>query len=67
MHDALYQLIRKGYLEQKDREIADIELKRICLEDGMWKWRAWYVYHAVRLGGGPSASKGAIRKTIIAP
>ena len=67
VHDALYQLIRTGYLRPEDRLPADEELRRICLEDGMWRIRAWWVYHAVRIGGGPSASKSHIRKTITAP
>ena len=53
VHDALYQLIRQGYLNSFDdcidyREKADKELKRICLEDGMSKIRAWWVYRGVR-------------------
>lgn len=48
VHDALYQLIRKGHLGTKWRLQADNELKRICREDGMSKLRSWYVYHAVR-------------------
>ena len=48
VHDALYQLIRTRGLPLEYRELADIELKRICLEDGMSRLRAWYVYHSVR-------------------
>lgn len=48
IHDALYQLGRTGYLDIKWRKQADIELKKICLEDGMQKWRAAYVYWCVR-------------------
>ena len=48
VHDALYQLMRAGLLDMKWREQADKELKRICLEDGMCKLRAWWVYKAVR-------------------
>ncbi len=50
-HDALYQLMREGLLDRKYRKTADLLLKRVCLEDGMNKFRAWYVYHAVRLRG----------------
>jgi hypothetical protein len=49
IHDALYQLMREGLLARKYREKADLLLKKICLEDGMNKFRAWYVYQAVRL------------------
>lgn len=54
VHDALYQIIRNECLpEDPWREIADEELQRICLEDGMSRFRAWYVYKSVRgFGGG---------------
>jgi hypothetical protein len=48
IHDALYQLMRGGLIDKKHRKQADLLLKKICLEDHMPKWRAWYVYHAVR-------------------
>ena len=48
IHDALYQLLRQGHLHIERREQADKELKRICLEDGMSKVRAWWVYRGVR-------------------
>ena len=50
IHDALYQLMREGQLDGKvHRENADRILHDICVEDGMSSFRAWYVYHAVRL------------------
>ena len=66
-HDALYQLLRLGLLPPIYRVEADEELRRICLEDGMWSVRAWWVYHAVRLGGGPSADPANKRKVFTAP
>lgn len=47
-HDALCQLIGDGLLDKKYRQYADQLLRKICLEDGMSKFRAWYVYMAVR-------------------
>ena len=47
VHDALYQLIRMGLLPKEYKRQADLELKRICLEDGMWKIRAWWVFVGV--------------------
>lgn len=67
VHDALYQLIRQGHLFQKDRKQADIELRERCLEDGMCKFRANYVYKAVRKHGVSSASPNNIKKIYIAP
>ncbi len=52
VHDALYQLMREGHLDYKKyRKYADELLRDICKEDGMAKWRAWYVYTAVRIFG----------------
>ncbi len=50
-HDALYQLMREGKLNRHYRKYTDRLLKKICLEDGMNKFRAWYVYKAVRMFG----------------
>ncbi len=49
VHDALYQLMREGKVDIKHREQADKILRQLCLEDGMCRVRAWYVYHSVRL------------------
>ncbi|BCS54792.1 hypothetical protein [Geobacter sp. SVR] len=57
VHDALYQLMRGGLISERWREQADKELQRICIEDGMWKIRAWWVYRAVRDFGGSSAAR----------
>ena len=56
VHDALYQLMREGLLDsEQSRAVADKELQRICLEDGMSRLRAWWVYKAVKLFGGPAS------------
>lgn len=52
IHDALYQLIREGYLGLEHRPAADAVLYRTVIEDGMWQVRALWVYAAVRVGGG---------------
>jgi hypothetical protein len=67
VHDALYQLIRQGKLDIKWREQADKELKRICLEDGMSKIRAWYVYKSVRCFAKPAALSSNRKKVCVAP
>ena len=51
VHDALYQLIREGLIEKSLRIEADRLLRRVCLEDGMSRFRAWYVYRMVRAFG----------------
>ena len=56
VHDALYQLMCDEYINKdKWRAEADLELKRICIEDGMSKIRAWYVHWAVQKAAAPAA------------
>jgi len=70
VHDALYQLMRLSaidYLEH--REYADRLLQRMCLEDGMWNFRAWYVYYALHWFGSNNAKpdSGSERMVFCAP
>jgi hypothetical protein len=59
VHDALYQMMRLRALDNvKYRKRADELLRDICREDGMWAFRAWYVYLAVRIGASGSAKPG---------
>ena len=51
VHDALYQMMREGYLGRHWRDEADRELRRICLEDGMDMTRAEAVFIGVRFFG----------------
>jgi hypothetical protein len=67
VHDALYQLMRDGRLDRGVyKDLADRELQRICIEDGMSKMRAWYVYMGVKLGG-KSATEPRTNDVIEAP
>lgn len=52
IHDALYQLIRDGFIDYAYRKPADKLFRRLCLEDGMHPLRAWWIYWAVRLFAG---------------
>ena len=54
-HDAWYQIMREYEYYRIFREDADKLLKRHCIEDGMWSWRANLVYWGVRTFGGRSA------------
>lgn len=68
VHDALYQIMRKGWLDpQHWRKAADEELRRICREDGMSRLRAWVVYRAVRIWAGRAASEDSIKQVHVAP
>ena len=55
VHDALAGLLRDAYLE-RDKWFTAVnrELRKICLEDGMWCIRAWCVYICVQYLGGKS-------------
>jgi hypothetical protein len=49
VHDALYQLMRERCLDHLvHRVTADRVLRDMCLADGMWRLRAWWVYLGVR-------------------
>ena len=68
VHDALYQLMREGYLDHTVyREAADRTLRDICKEDGMWSVRAWWVYQGVRLFADPAADPADDRPLRYAP
>ena len=47
IHDALYQLLRMGFIPDEYRETADRMLRDICIKNGMWKIRAWYYLEGV--------------------
>lgn len=42
VHDVLCQFMREGLLPKSYRKAVNEELKRICIEDGMWEFRANY-------------------------
>ena len=67
VHDALYQLMRNQFLPEGCRKDADQELHRLCCEDGMNRFRAWYVLLGVRKGAGFAASPKAKKKIRSAP
>jgi hypothetical protein len=67
IHDALYQLIREEHLPESERYTADIVLRMICLEDGMSKIRAWWVFTGVSKFASFAASPQNKKKIIKAP
>jgi len=64
VHDAGYQLMRECNLPIEYREYFDQLLREICLEDGMSRLRAWWVYKAVRWAAGPCADKSNVKPTL---
>lgn len=71
VHDALYQLMREGSLVSSEavdyRLQADKLLQQMCIEDGMSKIRAQWVYLGVRLGGEPAADPKSKKPVTKAP
>ncbi|UCC17174.1 MAG: hypothetical protein JSU58_01100 [Dehalococcoidales bacterium] len=67
VHDAFYQLLRQDKLDQSMRDKADSELKRMCVEDGMNKWKATMVLFAVRKWGKMAADPASRKQPISAP
>ena len=59
VHDALFQLARLGLLEPHWFKACNEELKRICAEDGMSRFRCWYYFLGVEDFGMKSFKKGA--------
>lgn len=68
VHDALYQLMREGYLDAAVHRLqADRTLRRMCIEDGMSRLRAAWVYFFVRRFGDPHADPARRRPVKWAP
>lgn len=67
VHDALYQLMRSGKLARSNRDKVDEEMYRLCLEDGMWSARAWWVLQGAKRFAGGAAGKGARKQVLHAP
>ena len=67
VHDVLYKLLREERLPQSERFIADKLLQYICIEDGMWKLRAWIVFQAVHYFAKSAASPTNRKRIISAP
>lgn len=55
VHDAFYQMVKDKLVPESVRAKADLLLKNMCVERGMSKLRAGYVYLAVRAFGGKFA------------
>lgn len=57
VHDALYEMLRLNLLPHDPCfHLANEELRKILIEDGMWKWRADYYFYAVEKFGNASAA-----------
>jgi len=61
VHDVLYQLIREFHISITLKSVVDDILYRLCVEDGMSTFRAWYVKKAVNWFGANYLNKSVIR------
>lgn len=67
VHDGFYQLMRMGLLPRTFRDSADRELQRMCIEDGMWRIRAWFVYTGTKIGAAAAVLASSKKKILSAP
>ena len=67
VHDCLFQLMREKLLGVEWRHTVDNELRRILLEDGVCRFRAWYFLKAVRMFGETSADPAHTKPILEAP
>ena len=67
VHDALYQLIRLGYIEEAHKPYADQMLYDLCVEDGMFEFRASYWRWAVLTFGAGDTKPSAEPQEEVAP
>lgn len=65
VHDSLHQLLREGVFGvpgsttwESARKAADMEMRRLCKEDGMGYLRRFYTYNAVRKFAASAAKPG---------
>lgn len=59
VHDALYQMFREELLPQKYVKQSDQLFRRMLVQDGMSRFRAWYWYRGLRLANGTANKPGA--------
>ncbi len=60
VHDVLYQLMRERVLPQSSRMASDNIFREICLEQGMSRFRAWYLYTGLRIFGARAAKPSTL-------
>ena len=67
MHDAIYWLIRNGHLPFSTWQVADHEFKRMCIEKGIFRIRAWWLYRGLSFAHGVAALPSHKKKILTAP
>ena len=71
VHDAFYQLLRKGVWNLDEcesvRKSADVIFRKICIEDGVFKLIAYIYYWGVRIGAKFASDPKNKRRILVAP
>lgn len=67
VHDALYQLMRYGLIPEEYKETADEIIEELCVEDGMWEWRAGLWLNGLMIFGGKNVKPSKRKKIRYAP
>ena len=67
VHDALYQLMRHDLISRDFRKVADKLFYEICIQDGMWRWRAKVWLWALRKFAGSLVLPGSRKQEQYAP
>ena len=57
-HDAVCQAYDMELIDDYARKSSDRMFRDICLEDGMYPFRAWYMYRSVRMWSKLTRMKG---------
>lgn len=66
VHDALYAMIRMGCLPPSARRKADLLFKSTCLDEGMNRFRAAWLYRGVREFGDEFVKSSSKKKVLSA-
>lgn len=65
VHDVFYQFMRMELLDISYRDKTDRLIRTMCIEDGMSRIRAGWVYWALRLFAGRAAAPGTQKPDVV--
>lgn len=67
VHDCFCQMMRDRTLEFSWQKRVNLLFKEMCIEDGMWAWRASIWYRAVELADAGNPNQGPDGEILEAP
>ena len=65
VHDALYQLLRDGYIPRYNRDLCDVIFRDMYVANGAWQWHADLYLLALRKLGERAATTQLERHALI--